>query len=322
MRAVRVFAAFIAGMLCAAGVAWSQAYPAKPVRVIVPFPPGGANDITARILLPKLSEQMGQSFIIENRSGAGGTTGSAVMAQSRPDGYTLLIQTVASHVSNAHLYKKLPYDALNDFVGITPLSRLVTVLTVHPSMPTRSVKELIVLAQKRPKEILFGHAGYGSFVHLNTVLLESATGIKITHVPFKGGGPAVIGLISGETQAMIAGIGDIIEHIKANRARPLGVASTERMTQLPNVPAIAETVPGFESETWVSMFAPAGTPRAIIDRLNAELGNAMRDPGIAAKLSGLTYDAVHKAPEELAQRLKTDHEKIGKLFREFGVKLD
>ena len=322
MRAIRVFAALISGMLCAAGVAWPQAYPAKPVRVIVPFPPGGANDIAARILLPKLSEQMGQSFVIENRSGAGGTTGSALVAQSKPDGYTLLIQTVASHVSNAHLYKKLPYDALNDFVGVTPLSRLVTVLTVHASMPPRSVKEFIALAKKRPKEILFGHAGYGSFIHLNTVMLESTAGIQITQVPFKGGGPAVVGLISGETQAMIAGIGDIIEHIKSNRVRPLGVSSTERIAQLPNIPPIADTIPGFECTTWVSLFAPAGTPRPIVDQLNAELGNAMRDPGIASKLSGLTYDGVHKTPEELAQRMKADYDKIGKLFREFDVKLE
>jgi len=322
MGAVRVFAAFIAGMLCAAGVARSQAYPAKPVRVIVPFPPGGANDIVARLVLPKLSEQMGQSFIIENRSGAGGTVGSAVVAQSRPDGYTLLIQTAASHVSNAHLYKKLSYDALGDFVGITPLASLVAVLTVHPSLPARSVKEFIALAQKRPKEVLFGHAGYGSFIHLNTVLLESMTGIQITQVPFKGGGPAVVGLISGETQAMLAGIGDIIEHIKANRVRALGVSSTERVTQLPEVPVIADTVPGFECSTWVSMLAPAGTPRAIIDQLNAELGKAMRDPEVASKMSIVTYDPVHKTPEELAQRLRTDYEKIGKLFREFGVSLD
>ncbi len=322
MRAVRVFAAFIAGMLCAAGVAWSQAYPTRPVRVIVPFPPGGANDIVARLVLPKLSEQMGQSFVIENRTGAGGTIGSAVVAQSRPDGYTLLIQTTASHVSNPHLYKKLSYDALGDFVGITPLARLAAVLTVHPSLPARSVKDLIALAQKRPKEVLFGHAGYGSFIHLNAVLLESATGIRITQVPYKGGGPAVVGLVSGETHAMIAGIGDIIEHIKVNRVRPLGVTSAERVTQLPNVPVIADTVPGFECETWVSILAPAGTPRAIIDQLNAEFGNAMRDPGVASKLSGLTYDPVHRAPEELAQRLRTDYEKIGKLFREFGVKLD
>ena len=322
MRAIRMFAAFIAAMLCTAGVAWSQAYPAKPVRVIVPFPPGGANDIVGRIVLSKLSEQMGQSFVIENRSGAGGTLGSAIVAQSRPDGYTLLVQTTASHVSNPHLYKKLPYDALGDFVGITPLSRLAAVLTVHPSLPARSVKEFITLAKNRPKDVLFGHAGYGSFIHLNTVLLESMTGIKITHVPFKGGGPAVVGLVSGETHAMTAGIGDIIEHIKVNRVRPLGVTSTERVTQLPNIPVIADTVPGFECETWVSMLAPAGTPKAIIDQLNAELGKAMRDPGIASRLSSLTYDSVHKTPEELAQRLRADYEKIGKLFRDLGVRLD
>ena len=322
MKAFRVFAAIIVGMLCAGGVAWSQAYPAKPVRVIVPFPPGGANDIVARLVLPKLSEQMGQSFLIDNRAGAGGTIGSAIVAQSRPDGYTLLIQSIASHVSNPHLYKKLPYDALGDFVGIAPLGRLAGVLTVHPSLPPRSVKEFIALAKKRPKEILFGHAGFGSFIHLNTVLLESTAGIQITQVPFKGGGPAVVGLKSGETHAMAAGIGDIIEYIKSNRARALGVTTLERVTQLPGVPPIAETIPGFESVTWVSLFAPTGTPKAIIDQLNTETGNALRDPGVAAKLSGVTYDAVHRSPEEFAQRMKADYERIGKLFRQSGAKLE
>lgn len=322
MRAVRVFAAFVAGMLCAAGAVWSQAYPAKPVRVIVPFPPGGANDIVARIVFPKIAEQMGQTFIIDNRSGAGGTIGANVVAQSRPDGYTLLIQTVASHTSGPHLYKKLPYDALGDFVGVSPLARLVTVLSVHPALPVRSAKELIALAKKRPKEVLFGHAGQGSFIHLNAVIFESMTGAPITQVPFKGGGPAVVGLISGETHAMIAGIGDIIEHLKANRARPLAVTSTERVVHLPDVPALAETVPGYESTTWVSTLAPAGTPKAIIDRLNAEIGTALRDPGVAAKLSGLTYDATHKTPEELNQRMKADYEMIGKLFRQIGLKVD
>ena len=322
MKAFRVFAAIIVGMLCAGGVAWSQAYPAKPVRVIVPFPPGGANDIVARLVLPKLSEQMGQSFLIDNRAGAGGTIGSAIVAQSRPDGYTLLIQSIASHVSNPHLYKKLPYDALGDFVGIAPLGRLAGVLAVHPSLPPRSVKEFIALAKKRPKEILFGHAGFGSFIHLNTVLLESTAGIQITQVPFKGGGPAVVGLMSGETHAMAAGIGDIIEYIKSNRARALGVTTLERVTQLPGVPPIAETIPGFESVTWVSLFAPTGTPKTIIDQLNTEVGNALRDPGVAAKLSGVTYDAVHRSPEEFAQRMKADYERIGKLFRQSGAKLE
>lgn len=322
MRAVGVAVASVAGILCSVNVAWSQAYPTKPVRVIIPFPPGGANDIIARIVLPKLSERMGQTFVIENRSGAGGTIGSTAVAQSRPDGYTLMIQTSASHVSNAHLYKKLPYDALNDFVGITPLGRLAAVLTVHPSLPPRSVQELIALAKKRPKEVLFGHAGYGSFIHFNTVLLQSKTGIDVTQVPFKGGGPAVVGLISGQTHAMVAGIGDILEHIKAKRAYPLGVTSMERMKLLPDVPAIAETFPGYECETWVSLWAPAATPKAIVDQLNTEMAAVLRDPSVAPKMSGLTYDPVHKSTAEFARRIKNDYEIVGKLFHDYGVKLD
>lgn len=322
MKAARVFVAFFAGMLCAAGMAWSQAYPAKPVRVIVPFPPGGANDIVARIVLPKVSEQMAQQFIIDNRSGAGGTIGSALVAQSKPDGYTLLIQTTGSHVSNAHLYTKLPYDALKDFVGVSPLARLVTVLTVHPSVPARSVKEFIALAKKHPSEILHGHSGYGSFTHFNGVLFESRAGIRMTHVPFKGGGPAVIALVSGETQAQVAAIGELIGYIKSNRVRALGVSSLERVAQLPDVPLIADTIPGYESWTWVSVFAPAGTPRAIIDRLNAEIGKALKDTDVAAKLSTQTLDPAHRPPEELTQRLNSDYEMIGKLFRQFNVKLD
>ena len=322
MKAVQLFAAGFAGMLCSTGAVWSQAFPTKLVRVIVPFPPGGANDIVARIVLPKVSEQMGQSFIIENRAGAGGTIGSAVVAQSKPDGYTLLVQTVASHVSNPHLYTKLPYDALRDFVGVSPLARVVSVLTVHPSLPARSVKEFIALARKHPKEILHGHSGYGSFTHMNGVLFESRTGIRMTQVPFKGGGPAVIALVSGETQAQVAAIGELIAHIRTNRVRPLGVTSTERIAQLPDVPTIADTIPGYESWTWVSVFAPAGTPREIVERLNAEFAKAMNDKDVAAKLSAQTLDPAHRAPEELAQRMRADYETIGKLFREFNVKLD
>jgi tripartite-type tricarboxylate transporter receptor subunit TctC len=289
------------------------------VRVIVPFPPGGANDIVARLILPKLSEQMGQQFIIENRTGAGGTIGTAAVAQSRPDGYTLLINSVASHVSNPHLYRKLPYDALGDFVGIAPIGRLAAVLTVHPSMPPRTVAAFIALAKQRPKEVLFGHAGTGSFIHLNAVLLEAMAGIQVTQVPFKGGGPAIVGLMSGETNAMIIGVGDIFEYIKANRARALGVTTRERLTQLPDVPPIADAVPGYESVTWVSLFAPAGAPKAIIDQLNTEVGNVLRDPALASKLSNLTYDPVHRPAEELNQRMKSDFEKIGKVFRQSGV---
>jgi tripartite-type tricarboxylate transporter receptor subunit TctC len=322
MKAGRLFAAFFACMLCAAGVAWSQAFPAKPVRVIVPFPPGGANDIVSRIVFSKVSEQMGQQFIIENRAGAGGTIGSAVVAQSKPDGYTLLIQTAASHVSNAHLYNKLAYDPLRDFVGVSPLAEVIAVLTVHPSLPSRSVKEFIALAKQHPKGILHGHSGYGSYTHFNGVLLESRAGIQMTHVPFKGGGPAVIALVSGETQCQVAAIGELIQHIKTNRVRALGVTSLKRVAELPDVPAIADTIPGYESSTWVSAYAPAGTPKAIVDRFNAEFGKAMSDPDVAAKLSVQTLYPAHRPPEVLDKRLKADYEMIGKLFRQLGVKLD
>ena len=319
MNAARLFAASFAGMLCVSGVGWSQTYPAKIVRVIVPFPPGGANDIVARIVFPKISEQMGQSFIIENRAGAGGTIGSTLVAQSKPDGYTLLIQTVASHVSNAHLYNKLPYDALRDFAGVSPIAKLVSVLTVHPSLPVRSVKEFIALAKNRPNEILHGHSGVGSFTHMNGVMFESRAGIRMIQVPFKGGGPAVIALVSGETQTQVAAISELIGHIKTDRVRALGVTSLERVAQLPNVPTIADTINGYESSTWVSAFAPAGTPKAIIDRLNAEFAKAVKDTDTVIRFAAQTLEPAHRSPEDLAQRLRTDHETIGKLFRNLKV---
>jgi tripartite-type tricarboxylate transporter receptor subunit TctC len=182
--------------------------------------------------------------------------------------------------------------------------------------------EFIALAQKRPTEILHGHSGLGSFTHFNGVLFESRTGIRMTHVPFKGGGPAVIALVSGETQAQVAAIGELIAHIKSNRVRALGVTSLERVAQLPEVPTIADSFPGYESWTWVSAFAPAGTPRAIVDRLNAEFGKAMQDPDVTARLTAQTLDPSHRSPEELAQRLKADYDMIGAVFRQFDVKLD
>ncbi len=322
MKAVRCVSAVVACMSLAAGVAWSQSYPTKPVRVIVPFPPAGANDIVGRIVLPKMAEQLGQQFIIDNRPGAGGTIGSAVVAKSPPDGYTLLIQTAASHVSNAHLYSKLAYDPLKDFVGITPLGKLGAVLTVHPSMPTHTLKEFIALAKQKPGAILHGHSGYGSFTHFNGVLFESRTGIRMTHVPFKGGGPAVVALVSGETQAQVAAIGELIAHIQSGRVRALAVTTLERIPLLPDVPPMADTFPGYESWTWVTAFASAGMPKPLLDRLNAEFGKALADPGVASNLRTQTLEPAHKTPEELAQKLKADSEMIGALFRKYNVKLD
>jgi len=301
-------------------IAVAQAYPAKPVRVIVVFPPGGSNDVVARIVFQKMSELLGEQFVIENRGGAAGTIGSEVVASSAADGYTIMVQS-ATHVANPHLYKKLPYDALKDFVGVTPLARQVGMLVVHPSLPTKSVKEFIALARTRPGEINYASAGNGSFVHLTMALLASTTNSRMVHVPYRGGGPAGTALVAGETHAMIATIGSLFPHIKANRVRPLGVTSDQRTVQFPDVPAIAETVPGYEFTAWVGCFAPAGTPKPIVDRLNAELKKALADPGVASKLSAQTLDPIHMTPEQFAERLKSDYDKYEKVIKLSGARI-
>ena len=298
----------------------AQAYPDKPVRVIVVFPPGGSNDVVARIVFQKMSETLGEQFVIENRGGAAGTIGSEVVANSAPDGYTIMVQS-ATHVANPHLYKKLPYDALKDFVGITPLARQVGMLVAHPSLPARSVKEFIALAHARPGEINYASAGNGSFVHLTMALFASVTQSKMVHVPYRGGGPAGTALIAGETHAMIATIGSLFPHIRANRVRPLGVTSDQRTLQFPDVPAIGETVPGYEFTAWVGCFAPAGTPKPIVDRLNSELQKALADPGVASKLSTQTLDPIHMTPEQFAQRLKSDYDKYEKVIKLSGARI-
>lgn len=311
-----VLAALFAPLL-----AYAQAYPTKPVRVIVVFPPGGSNDVTARIVFQRMTEQTGQQFIVDNRGGAAGTIGAAVVATSPPDGYTVMVQST-THIANAHLYKKLPYDTLGDFVGVTTLARQVGMLVVHPSLPAKSTREFVALAKKRPGDVVYGSAGSGSYVHLSMALLESATGTQMTHVPYKGGGPLNIAMASGEVQATIGTIASLVPNLNANRLRPLGVTSEKRTTQFPDVPAIAEAVPGYEFTAWVGAFVPAKTPKTIVDRLNAELRKALADPGVASKLSAQTLDPLPMSPEEFAQRLKSDYDKYEKVVRISGAKLE
>jgi len=299
----------------------AQAYPTKPVRVIIVFPPGGSNDVVGRIVFQKMSEQLGQQFVIENRGGAAGTIGSEVVAHSPPDGYTIMVQST-THVANAHLYKKLPYDVLNDFIGITPLAVQVGMLVVHPALPVKTGKEFVALAKKRPGEIVYASAGNGSYVHLSMALLASMMDLKMIHVPYKGGGPASIAMVSGETQAMLATIGSLFNHIKDGKVRALGVSSDKRAAQFPDVPAIGEFVPGYEFTAWVGTFAPKGTPRPIIDKLNAELKKALADPGVASKLTGQTLDPMHMTPEQFASRLKSDYDKYEKVVRISGARVD
>ena len=310
-----LFFAFALGSPLAA---LAQAYPAKPVRVIVVFPPGGSNDVVARIVFQKMSEIMGQQFVIDNRGGAAGTIGADLVAKSPADGYTVMVQS-ATHVANAHLYKKLPYDTLGDFIGVTTLARQVGILVVHPSMPVKTTKEFIALAKKRPDDITYGSAGSGSFVHLTMALLNSMTGTRMIHIPYKGGGPLSVAILSGEIQTYIATIGSVFPHLKANRVRPLGVTSDKRTTQFPDVPAIAEAVPGYEFTAWVGSFVPAGTPRPVVDALNAALRKALADRDVASKLSAQTLDPMPMSPETFAARLKSDYDKYEKVIRISGA---
>ena len=303
------------------GGALAQAYPSKPVRVIIVFPPGGSNDIVGRIVFQKMSESLGKQFVIDNRGGAAGTIGSDVVAKSPPDGYTIMVQS-ATHVANPHLYKKLPYDTLKDFIGVTTLARQVGMLVVHPALPVKSVKEFIALARARPGQMIYGSAGNGSFVHLTMALLASMTRTKMVHVPYTGGGPATIAIIAGETQAMIATIGSLIPYLTSKRVRPLGVTSDTRTEQFPDVPAIAETVPGYEFTAWVGCLAPAGTPKAIIDTLNAALKKVLADPDVGQKLQSQTLDPMHMTPEQFAQRLQSDYDKYAKVVKISGATID
>lgn len=306
----------------AAGMAGAQQYPAKGVRVVIPWPPGGANDVVGRIVFQKMSEQLGQQFVIDNRGGASGTIGAEVVAKAPPDGYTVMVHS-AAHITNPHLYKKIPYDTLKDFVGVTALALQNGMLVVHPSLPAKNVKEFIALARARPGDMVYGSSGAGSYVHLGMALLNSMTATRMIHVPFKGGGPAVIALAAGELQAMTATIGSVIPYVQAsNRLRALAVLSEKRTAAFPDVPAIAETVKGFEFTAWIGLFVAAGTPRPIVDRLNTEVRKALAHADVAKILSGQTLDPMPMTPEAFDARLKVDYAKYEKLIKLTGAKLD
>ena len=300
----------------------AQQYPVKPVRVVIPWPPGGSNDIVGRLVSQKLSETTGQQFVVDNRGGAAGTIGSDVVAKSAPDGYTIMVHS-ATHVANPHLYGKLPYDTLKDFVGVAPLSVQIGMLIVHPSLPVKSVKEFIALAKARPGQIVYSSSGNGSFVHLTMAQFATMAGIKMTHVPYKGGGPAAISIAAGETQAQMGTIGAVTQQVKAGRVRPLAVTSDYRVDTYPQVPTLAEAgVPGYEFTAWIGTLAPGGTPRAIVERLNGEINKVLRMPDVTATLKNQTLDPLIMTPDQFAARLKSDYDKYEKVIKATGAKID
>lgn len=299
------------------------AYPSKVVRVVIPWPAGGSNDVVGRIVMQKLSEALGQQFLIDNRGGASGSIGADVVAKAPPDGYTIMVHST-THVGNAHIYgKKLTYDTVKDFTGIGMLSAQPGVLTVHPSLPVKTAREFIALAKSRPGQINYSSSGNGSAPHLQMALLISMTGINIVHVPYKGGAPQVTALLAGETQASFATVGTVINQIRAGKLRPLGLGSTKPSKALPGVPTLAESgVPGYDMSPWIGVFAPAGTPKAIIDKLNAEINKALALPDVVKNLENQALDPSPSTVDQFNNTLKVDYEKYGKLIKMTGAKVE
>jgi tripartite-type tricarboxylate transporter receptor subunit TctC len=320
MRAMRAFAA--ASLLLGTTLAHAQSYPAKPVRFIVPFAAGGSADIVARVLAPKLGEQLGQTIVVDNRPGASAIIGVEAGAKAPPDGYTVTLGGFSSHVINAFLFPKLPYDPVRDFVAITVLTRIPNALSAHPSVPVKSMKELIAFAKAHPAQITYASSGSGSSQHLSGVLLQKLTGISITHVPYRSGAPAVTDLLGGHVATMFATMPAVVPHIRSGRVRALGVTSATRSPALPDVPAIGETVKGYEIATYYSAHVPAGTPKEIVARLYAVFAKVLLAPDIKERLAADGAEAVANTPDEFAAQLKAELVRWGPLIRESGARAE
>jgi tripartite-type tricarboxylate transporter receptor subunit TctC len=321
MSRIQAVALVLALFASASGAVWAQAYPSKPVRVVIVFPAGGGTDIVGRAVFQKMGEQLNQQFVIDNRAGAGGTIGAALVAKSPPDGYTIMVYS-ATFVANQHLYKSLPYHALRDFIGITPVSRLVGLLVVHPSMPVSTVKDFVALAKARPNDISYGSAGIGAYQHLATSMMASMANINVVHVPYKGGALAAIAAASGEVQALLTPVSEVLPHVQSARLRPIAVSSEKRLSQFPDLPAIGETIKGYEFVSWFGTFVPAGTPQPIVDKLNAELKKAVADPAVASNLAAQALDPMHMTPAEFARMLKAEYDKYEKVVKLSGARLE
>jgi tripartite-type tricarboxylate transporter receptor subunit TctC len=297
--------------------AFGQAYPSRPVRLVVPLSPGGFADTPTRLLAPRLSTQLGRQFFVDNRPGAGGTIGADFVAKSAPDGYTLLI-TGTPHVISAHLYKALPYDALKDFTPIALIASGPYALVVNPQrLPVGSVRELVAAAKTQPGKIDYASSGNGSAQHLVGALFNSLAGVELNHVPYKGSGPAMQDLISGQVSVSFAGIPNVLGHVKSGRLRALGVTTSRRWSELPEVPTLAEAgVAGYEATIWLNLSGPPGLPAEIVQKLYTEVAKALQDAELQTSFRAAGVEATAMAPEPLAAFIRAEHEKWGRVVRE------
>ena len=310
-------------LLACAGSAFAQAWPARPIKLIVPYPPGGSADILARAIGQKLADGIGQSVVIDNRPGAGTAIGAEAAARSAPDGYTIMLGTVSSHAINPALNPGLKYDPVKDFAPVSLVASIPFALLVHPSLPARSVQELIALAKTKPGALNFSSAGTGTSNHLAGELFKSMTGTYMVHIPYKGSAPALADLLSGQVNLMFDLVLTAQPHVKSGAARALAVTGLERSTALPGVPTAAESgVPGYEVSAWFGFFAPAGTPAAIVTALNAQTVKAMRLPDLRERLASQGADALTSTPEQFAAYVKDELNKWTRVVKASGMKAD
>jgi tripartite-type tricarboxylate transporter receptor subunit TctC len=296
-------------------------YPAKTVRIIVPFPPGSGADITTRLVAPRLGESLGQPVIVDNRAGAAGNIGAEVAARSPADGYTLLTAPASSAISQT-LYPKLSYDLVKDFEPIALMAGVPFMLVVHPSLPAKNVKDLVALAKSKPGQLTYGSTGNGSSPHLTTEMLKLQTGIDIVHVPYKGTPPAVTDLLSGNITFMFANSLSVLPHVQTQRLRALGVTSAKRSPGTPNLPTIAESYPGFESGTWFALLAPAGTPRDVITRINGAVAKVVQMPDVREKIVAQGGEPLSGTPQQVGTYIRAEVGKWGKVVRASGAKVE
>lgn len=313
LRAFMLTVAF--GCACAA---WAQQYPSRPIRIIIPFPPGNTMDIMARLIGPKITERLGQNVIVDNRAGASGQLGLELAARAVPDGYTLVGGQGGNLVVAPHTYKKIAYDPIKDFAPIALSTTNFLALVVHPSVPFKSVKDLINYARINPGKLSFASNGEGGFPHMTIELLRVMAGFKYLHVPYKGSAQIATELIGGHVDAAIDGFTGLAPHVRSGRLRLLAITNPTRVPQLPDTPAIAETLPGYDSRGWFGFLAPAGAPREIINLLNQEINRAMTLPDVREKMVAAGLIIVNEPPEFFAETIKSDFAKYGKLIRDIG----
>ena len=320
-RACRVTAFAFCTALCGAAVA--QTYPAKPVRWVIPFPPGGGTDTVSRVLAQKLGEAWGQQVIADNRPGSGGTIGLALAAKMPADGYTLVLGQLANIGIAPALYPKLPYDPVKDLQPVTLAVTSPLILVVHPSVPARTTKELIALARAQPGSLTYGSSGNGTTGHLGMEILAHTAKIKMVHIPYKGAQPAFTGLLGGETAVYLSSVPPAVPMINAGRVRAIGVTSAKRMASLPNVPTIAETgLAGYEVTNWYGVLMPAGVPKDILAKVNGDLVRILKQPDTQQRLTGEGGDVAPNSPEQFGAFIRTEIAKWGKAVRESGAKVD